>query len=150
MPRYIDADKLHYKRIHFYDIKDGECSGLKSAVVVFADEIDKNKKARVSHDEVRGKGKWIPFTTRPMTEEERKQYSEQYGYDIEYEEAVIYTSELPDDLQEILVCNKWGHVWIDTFLNDPDYGVSLEENGDMDGVIGWMPKPKPMEVSEDA
>ena len=59
--RLIDADKLHYKRIHFYDIKNGECCGLKSAVVVFADEIGKNKNAMISPDDVRGFGKWIPL-----------------------------------------------------------------------------------------
>lgn len=89
--------------------------------------------------------KWIPIESRPMDEEERKEWSERIGYDIEYEDAVIYTSKLPDDGQEVLVCNKWGHVWIDTFSNDPDYGVGFETNGDMDGIVAWMPKPKPYE-----
>lgn len=89
--------------------------------------------------------KWIKIESRPMAEEERKEWSEHIGYDIEYEDAIIYTSELPDDGQEVLVCNKWGHVWIDTFSDDPDYGVGFEENGDMDGIIAWMPKPKPYE-----
>lgn len=91
------------------------------------------------------KPKWIKIESRPMTEEERKEWSERIGYDIEYEDAIIYTSKLPDDGQEVLVCNKWGRVWIDTFSNDPDYGVGLEENGDMDGIVAWMPKPKPYE-----
>ena len=89
------------------------------------------------------KQNWIKIESRPMTEEERKEWSEQIGYDIEYEDAIIYTSGLPDDGQEVLVCNKWGHVWIDTFSNDPDYGVGFETNGDMDGLVAWMPKPKP-------
>ena len=86
---------------------------------------------------------WIPVTSRPMDEEERAEWSAKIGYDIEYEDAIIYTSTLPDDGQEVLVCNEWGHVWIDTFSNDPDYGVGFEENGDMDGIVAWMPKPKP-------
>ena len=45
--RLIDADKLHYHRVWIASIKKGEYSGMKSAVVVFADEIDKNKTARV-------------------------------------------------------------------------------------------------------
>lgn len=45
--RPIDADKLHYHRVWIASIKKGEYNGMKSAVVVFADEIDKNKKARV-------------------------------------------------------------------------------------------------------
>lgn len=91
----------------------------------------------------RKKGEWIPVTSRPMDEEERAEWSAKIGYDIEYEDAIIYTSKLPDDGQEVLVCNEWGHVWIDTFSNDPDYGVGFEENGDMDGIVAWMPKPKP-------
>ena len=87
--------------------------------------------------------KWIIIESRPMTEEERKEWSEHIGYDIEYEHAIIYTSKLPDDGQEVLVCNKYGSVWIDTFDNDPDYGVGFETNGDMDGIVAWMPTPKP-------
>ena len=93
---------------------------------------------------------WIPFETRPMDDEEREHWSTQLGYDIPEEEAVIFCSTLPDDGQEVLVCNKWGHVWIDEFQNDPDYGVGLETNGDLDGVLAWMPLPRPLEVSEDA
>lgn len=89
--------------------------------------------------------KWIKIENRPMTEEERKEWSKRIGYDIEYEDAIIYVSPLPDDGQEVLVCSKWGHVWIDTFSNDPDYGVGFENNGDMDGIVAWMPLPKPYE-----
>lgn len=101
----------------------------------------------VSNDD---KFKWIKIESRPMTEEERKEWSELNGYDIEYEDAIIYTSELPDDGQEVLVCSKWGHVWVDTFSDDPDYGVGFEENGDMDGIVAWMPLPEPpKEVERD-
>ena len=86
---------------------------------------------------------WIPIKTRPMDEEERVEWSEKLGYDIEYEEAVIYTSQLPDDGQEVLTCNRYGTVRIDKFENDPDYGCSFEENGDMDGIVAWMPLPNP-------
>lgn len=96
------------------------------------------------------KFKWIKIESRPMTEEERKEWSERIGYDIEYEDAIIYTSELPDDGQEVLVCNKWGRVWIDTFSNDPDYGVGFEENGDMDGIVAWMPLPEPPKEENNA
>ena len=90
-------------------------------------------------------GRWIPLTTRPMDEEERLEWSEKLGYDIEYEDAVIYTSQLPDDGQEVLTCNRYGHVAIDKFENDPDYGCCFEENGDMDGILAWMPLPEPYE-----
>ena len=87
--------------------------------------------------------RWIPIKTRPMDDDERKEWSAKLGYDIEDEEAVIYVSQLPDDGQDVLVCKKWGGVSIDTFGYDPDYGVFFEENGDMDGIIAWMPLPAP-------
>lgn len=87
--------------------------------------------------------KWVMIESRPMDEEERAYYSEQIGYDIEYEDAVIYCCQLPEHGQEVLVCNKYGNIWIDTFDDDPDYGVGFETNGDMDGIVAWMPLPKP-------
>ena len=87
--------------------------------------------------------KWIPFETRPMDEEERAYYSEQYGFALADEKAVIYCSQMPEHGQEVLVCNRYGHVWLDIFDDDPDFGVGFETNGDMDGLVAWMPLPKP-------
>lgn len=87
--------------------------------------------------------KWIPITSRPMDEEERAEWSAKIGYDIEYEDAKIYTSQLPDDGEEVLTCDRYGNVRIDTFNDDPEYGCYFEDNGDMDGIVAWMPKPKP-------
>ena len=87
--------------------------------------------------------RWIPIKTRPMDEEERDEWSEKLGYDIKYDEAVIYTSQLPDDGQEVLTCSQYGTVQIDRFENDTDYGCSFEEIGDMDGIVAWMPLPEP-------
>ena len=86
---------------------------------------------------------WIPLTTEPMDEKERLEWSKKRGYDIGDDEALIYTSQLPEDGQEVLVCGRYGKVWIDKFENDPDYGCWFEENGDMDGIVAWMPLPKP-------
>ena len=88
---------------------------------------------------------WIPIESRPMDEEERKYYSEFHGYNLTDDEAVIYCCQLPEHGQEVLVCNKWGNIWIDTFDDDPDYGIGFEENGDMDGIVAWMPLPEPPE-----
>lgn len=85
---------------------------------------------------------WIPITARPMDEEERLE-AEEVGFILENDEALIYTSQLPDDGQEVLVCGRNGRVWIDTFMSDPDYGCYFEDNGDMDGIMAWMPLPKP-------
>ena len=87
--------------------------------------------------------KWIPVTSRPMDEEERAEWSAKIGYDIEYEDATIYTSQLPDDGEEVLTCNRYGNVRIDTFNSDPEYGCYFEDNGDMDGIVAWMPLPEP-------
>lgn len=93
-------------------------------------------------------GEWIPVKTRPMDEEERLLWSEKLGYDLEGDEALIYTSQLPDDGQEVLTCDRYGTVIIDKFGNDPDYGCYFEENGDMDGIVAWMPKPEPYKGSD--
>lgn len=92
------------------------------------------------------KPKWVMIESRSMDEEERKYYSEQYGYELDEHEAIIYCCQFPESGQEVLVCDKYGNVWIDTFDNDPDYGVGFETNGDMDGLVAWMPLPEqPME-----
>lgn len=87
--------------------------------------------------------RWIPVKSRPMDEEERVEWSERLGYDIEGEEAVIYVSQLPDDGEEVLTCGKYGTIRIDTFVNDPDDGCYFEDNGEMDGIVAWMPLPEP-------
>lgn len=92
--------------------------------------------------------KWIPITARPMDTEERLQWSEKLGFDVEYNEALVYTSQLPDDGQKVLVCGRYGMVWIDTFENDPDYGCYFEEHGDMDGIVAWMLLPEPYKEGE--
>ena len=91
---------------------------------------------------------WTMIESRPMDEEERQYYSERFGYDIADEEAVIFCCQLPEHGQEVLVCNKYGNIWIDTFDDDPDYGVGFETNGDMDGLIAWMPLPQPPQKAE--
>lgn len=89
-------------------------------------------------------GDWILVHSRPMDEEERKEYAERIGCDVEdldEDDAVIFTSQLPDYGQEVITCNKWGTIRIDTFFDD-DFGCYFEENGDIDGIIAWMPLPK--------
>lgn len=92
---------------------------------------------------------WRPIKKRPMDDEERKEWSERLGYDVEYEDAYIY-SNLPDNGEEVLVCYSWGSVRTDTFYDDSE-GAYFEENGDLDGIIAWMPLPKPytLERSEE-
>lgn len=85
--------------------------------------------------------RWIPVKTRPMTEEERQEWSEALDYDIEYEDAVIFDCKMPEDGQEILVSYR---KWINMDKCEIDDGVyGLEGMGDWGDVIAWMPLPEP-------
>jgi len=74
---------------------------------------------------------WIPFTRRPMTEEEQEDYPNC---------TFIFDCVLPDDGDEILVSNG-RFVWMDTFCNDD--GCYLDGGDDIDEDMAWMPLPKP-------
>lgn len=75
---------------------------------------------------------WIPFTRRPMTEEEQKDYPNC---------TFMFDCVLPDDGDEILVSNG-RFVWMDVFCNDID-GCYLDGGDDIDEDMAWMPLPKP-------
>ena len=75
---------------------------------------------------------WIPFTRRPMTEEEQEDYPNC---------TFIFDCDLPDDGDEILVSNG-RFVWMDTFCTDID-GCYLDGGDDIDEDMAWMPLPKP-------
>ena len=105
--------------------------------VVFVDDIDKLPFVRPQEP------KWIPVTTRPMTEEEKERYKEQLEY---VDDAVIFNCPLPDDGQEVFI-TVYGETELDTFYNDAIDGCYFE-NRDIEDVIAWMPKPKPYEPQE--
>ena len=75
---------------------------------------------------------WIPFTRRPMTEEEQKDYPNC---------TFMFDCVLPDDGDEILVSNR-RFVWMDTFCSDID-GCYLDGGDDIDEDMAWMPLPEP-------
>ena len=75
---------------------------------------------------------WIPFTRRPMTEEEQEDYPNC---------TFMFDCVLPEDGDEILVSNG-RFVWMDTFCNDID-GCYLDGGDDIDEDMAWMPLPKP-------
>jgi len=85
---------------------------------------------------------WIPIKSRPMDEDERKEWEELRGYKLLDDEAIIYTSQLPDDGQNVLICLRNGDIRIDTFAED-EYGCYFCEYDDMENVVAWMPLPKP-------
>ena len=74
---------------------------------------------------------WIPFTRRPMTEEEQEDYPDC---------TFIFDCVLPDDGDEILVSNG-RFVWMDTFCDDDR--CYLDGGDDIDEDMAWMPLPKP-------
>ena len=91
--------------------------------------------------------RWIPVKTRPMDEEERAYWSEHLGYDIEYEDAVMFDCKMPDDGQEILVSFRR---WVSMDRCEIDGGLyGLDGNGDWDGVVAWMPLPEPYKGEND-
>lgn len=79
---------------------------------------------------------WIPFKTRPLTEEEKEDYP---GWDS------ILDCKLPDDGQMILVSiNLHGHerVQYDEFFADG--GCYLDSGYELGAeAIAWMPLPEP-------
>ena len=83
---------------------------------------------------------WHVIKKRPMTNDERIEWSETVGYDVEDEDAFIYWN-LPDDGEEVFVSSQYGYVYVDTFRRDE--GCYFEESGDMDGIVAWMPLPEP-------
>lgn len=74
---------------------------------------------------------WIPFKTRPLTDEEKQEYPD-WTY--------IFDCPLPDDEEEILLSNG-KYVWTDTFINDGE--CYLDGGDDIDDRMAWMPLPKP-------
>lgn len=82
--------------------------------------------------------KWIPMTTRPMTDDEKEHFAEQLEY---CDDAEIFNCPLPDDGQEVLI-TIYGETEIDTFLRDDVDGCYFE-NRDIGDVRAWMPFPEP-------
>ena len=76
--------------------------------------------------------KWIPFTRRPMTEEEQEDYPNC---------TFMFDCDLPEDGEEILI-SSGRFVSLDTFCVDVD-GCYLDGGDDIDEDMAWQPLPKP-------
>lgn len=84
---------------------------------------------------------WIPVKMRPMDSEEREYWEDQFGEELEDEDAVMFDCPMPEDGQEILVSYR---KWISMDKCEIDGGCyGLEGNGDWEDVIAWMPSPEP-------
>lgn len=78
---------------------------------------------------------WHKVKTRPLTEEEKIEDIEQFGYEFSY----VFDCKMPDDGDEILIVTKYG---VDTDVCGMDEGYYLEGLGDWKGVIAWAEMPK--------
>lgn len=122
---------------------------LADSVVDVIGKIDWDKAIEAYKERPTGdRPNWVPIKYRPLTEEERIHFSEYWG--VEYCDTLsekAFDCPMPEHKQEILLTTNWG-VKEDVCLYDPDEGYSLEENGDWDGVIAWMPKPEPYKEAD--
>lgn len=100
---------------------------------------------REQHLDVRKPGEWNRITKRPMDAEERE-FWEVEMVEIADENAFIYEN-LPEEGEEVLVCTRWGTVFIDSLCCDE--GCYFEEHGEMDGIVAWMPLPKPYKEGDE-
>lgn len=144
--RLIDANALKYKNLAEVN---GRLTYVLTPEEINSAPIEKvDNYARGYQDGIRTvlaeRPGWIPITYRLMTEEEEKERCAKLGVEdgsLEDWEKRIFTCQLPDDGQEILI--SWcRYVKEDTCVWD-EYGCGLEDNGDWDGVDAWMPKPEP-------
>lgn len=86
---------------------------------------------------------WYEITTRPLTEEEKSEYAER-GYADDEIPEYMFSCEMPEDGQEILIATSWG-VSQDMCMIDCDECnnlFELETRGDWDGVKAWAAMPK--------
>lgn len=78
---------------------------------------------------------WHKVKTRLLTEEEKREDIEKFGYEFSYK----FDCKMPDDGDEILIVTKYG---VDTDVCGIDEGYYLEGHGDWEGVIAWAEMPK--------
>lgn len=107
---------------------------------------EKDVKALNSLPSAQLEQRWIPVKLRPMDSEEREYWEDQFGVELADEDAVMFDCPMPEDGQHILVSYR---KWISTDKCEIDDGCyGLEENGDWEGVIAWMPLPEPYKEGE--
>ena len=147
MPKLIDEDeaiKVVHKVIYdYFDMVEDD----DESPITYKDKqlLEINKKITQRIKALPSAQQWNIIKKTPMTEDERKEWSEKLGYDVEYNGAFIY-SNLPDDGEDVIVCTQYNRVYIDTFCQDD--GCYFEECGDMDGIVAWMPLPEPWKGEE--
>lgn len=87
---------------------------------------------------------WHEITTRPLTEEEKSEYAELGYADYEIPEY-IFSCEMPNDGQDILIATNWGVSQDMCMAYYDDAGSNmfgLEKYDDWNGVKAWADMPK--------
>lgn len=86
---------------------------------------------------------WHEVTSRALTDEEKTEYIERGYADYEVPEY-MFTCEMPDDGQKVLIATSWGvsKDVCSTDVNELNYLYGLEDHGDWDGVLAWAAMPK--------
>lgn len=123
--KIANADKLKHHFEHVVMVKLFTVPEILTIIDTFSREIPE--------------GVWIPIEHRPGTDEEYEAFSK-FG-DCPREDFKVYTNEMPEDGQDVLITTKWGTVCEDTYHDDVDASY-FEDHDDPDDVIAWMPKPK--------
>ena len=92
---------------------------------------------------------WHVIKKRPMTNDERIEWSEIHGYDIEYEDAFIY-SNLPNYGKDVLVTLgkslKIAYLESDGWFEDVESECCTIHLNDV--PTAWMPLPEPYKASQ--
>lgn len=136
--KLIDADKLINLTKEMQDdfadyvydyLKDDPDNIRANGIIDLYDELvsEIEKQPIVSE-----KKEWNKLTFRPLTEDEKENYSAQ--------EWTYMIDGLPDLGEEVLVTDG-KRVWIDSFDIDDSVYLSGTDN-EVDGVKAWMPLPK--------
>lgn len=122
--RYIDQHEAYLLIKH--EAETHELPESKNAYERAARIVDQMRPENIAIME------WIPFTRRPLTEEEEKMYPEL---------CYMLDGPVPDDDEKVLVSDGLSE-WIDVFDVDE---ASLAWHGEIENGMAWMSLPKPYE-----
>lgn len=76
---------------------------------------------------------WIEIKYHKATEEDKQRYGDECD--------IVWDCPLPDDMQRVLITDKFGDVYIAEFcIDEGSYFECYEDEGD---VVAWMPLPEP-------
>ena len=127
MSRCIDADALSKKLLE--ELHNRSMQGFGKGLMIANSCV-------INAPTIEPEPHWIPFKTRPLTEEEKEEHPE---WDC------ILDCKLPDDGQAILVSiNLRGHEYVrcdEFYSDDGSYLDSGYEIGTE--AVAWMPLPEP-------